>query len=126
MASDPKKPYGDVTYADPGYQSDGKKRYPLDTEAHCKAAWSYINQGGNASAYTPEQLKAIKGRIKAALTRLGVQVAESKAAAVDIDVVRAVALPQSFEEAAEPDDGLGLMTGRFSAIGEWYPVESKF
>ena len=65
MAADPKKPYGNVTYADPGYQKDGKKRYPLDTAAHCKAAWSYINQAGNASAYTPEQLSAIKGRIKA-------------------------------------------------------------
>jgi hypothetical protein len=49
MASDAKKPYGDVTYADPGYQKDGKKRYPLDTEAHCRAAWSYINMPKNAS-----------------------------------------------------------------------------
>ncbi|HXH95544.1 MAG TPA: phage protease, partial [Thermoanaerobaculia bacterium] len=27
-------PYGDVEYADPGYQKDGQKRYPLDTETH--------------------------------------------------------------------------------------------
>src|SRR5215831_8093109 len=38
------KPYGDVKYADPGYQSDGKKRYPIDTEKHIRAAWNYINK----------------------------------------------------------------------------------
>ncbi|MGE5828528.1 MAG: DUF6582 domain-containing protein, partial [Micromonosporaceae bacterium] len=63
-------------YADPGYQADGKKRYALDTEAQCRAAWSYINQAGNAAEYTPTQLKTIKGRIKAALKRHGITVAE--------------------------------------------------
>jgi HK97 family phage prohead protease len=77
MAKDPKKPYGDVTYADPGYQKDGQKRYPLDTEAHCRAAWSYINQEKNASQYTAEQLSAIKGRIKAALKKYGVDVTDN-------------------------------------------------
>jgi hypothetical protein len=76
-AKDPKKPYGDVTYADPGYQEDGKKRYPLDTEAHVRAAWSYINQGDNAKAYTPEQLKSIKGKIQSAMKKLGATVAAS-------------------------------------------------
>jgi HK97 family phage prohead protease len=72
---DGKKPYGDVTYADPGYQSDGKKRYPIDTADHARAAWSYINQQGNAGKYSAEQVKAIKGRIRAALKRFGVDVA---------------------------------------------------
>jgi HK97 family phage prohead protease len=71
------KPYGDVTYADPGYQEDGQHRYPLDTEAHCRAAWSYINMPKNAKPYTAEQLAAIKGRIRAALKRFGVTVSES-------------------------------------------------
>jgi hypothetical protein len=74
-AADPAKPYGDVTYADPGYQKDGKKRYPLDTEAHCRAAWSYINQADNAAQYSSEHLAAIKSRITSALKKLGVQVA---------------------------------------------------
>jgi HK97 family phage major capsid protein len=73
------KPYGDVTYADPGYQKDGKKRYPIDTEEHAKAAWSYINQAGNASEYTAEQLAEIKNKIQAALKKFGVDV-EAKAA----------------------------------------------
>src|ERR1035437_1069384 len=38
-----KQPFGAVTYADPGYQQDKVKRYPLDSKAHVKAAWSYIN-----------------------------------------------------------------------------------
>ena len=61
-----KKPYGDVEYADPGFQKDGQKRYPIDTEEHIRAAWSYINQEKNQSAYTAEQVTHIKGRIVAA------------------------------------------------------------
>lgn len=70
--ADASKPYGNVQYADPGYQSDGKKRYPIDSEAHCRAAWSYINQAGNAAKYTPEQVSSIKGRIKAAGKKYGI------------------------------------------------------
>ena len=77
-ASDPKKPYGDVKYADPGYQKDGKKRYPIDSKEHCLAAWSYINQSSNASKYSSAQLKSIKGRIKSALKKYGVTVDETK------------------------------------------------
>jgi HK97 family phage prohead protease len=74
-ADNPKKPYGDVTYADPGYQKDHKKRYPIDTVDHARAAWSYINQASNAAQYTADEVKAIKGRIRAALKRFGVEVA---------------------------------------------------
>jgi len=76
---DPKKPYGDVTYADPGYQKDGKKRSPIDTEEHAKAAWSYINKASNAALYTAEQLASIKDKIQAALKRFGVQVSDDDA-----------------------------------------------
>lgn len=69
-----KKPYGDVTYADPGYQKDGVKRYPLDSATHVRAAWSYINKAKNAAKYTSAQLKRIKGRIKAAMSRIGAKV----------------------------------------------------
>ena len=60
-----KKPYGDVIYADPGYR-DNKKRYPLDTEEHVRAAWSYINMPKNAKFYSADQLKKIKSKIMAA------------------------------------------------------------
>jgi cation transport regulator ChaB len=66
LAKDAGKPYGNVAYADPGHQSDGKARYPIDTEAHIRAAWSYIHQAKNAGKYSAEQAAAIKRRIAAA------------------------------------------------------------
>ncbi len=74
-ASDSKAPYGDVVYADPGYQEDGKKRYPLDTETHIRAAWSYISQDDNAKAYAADDLKKVKARIAAAMKKIGADVA---------------------------------------------------
>jgi HK97 family phage prohead protease len=59
------EPYADVEYADPGYQ-DSKKRYPIDTEAHIRAAWNYIHKPKNAGKYSAEQLKHIKSKIVAA------------------------------------------------------------
>ena len=76
MATDtkPAKPYGDVTYADP---KNGK--YPLDTEAHVRAAWSYINMPKNAAQYPMNgvTLAEVKARIKAAMDKLGADVASS-------------------------------------------------
>lgn len=70
LMKDAQKPYGDVTYADPGYQDDGKKRYPIDSERHIRAAWSYIHQRSNQRPYTAEQVAAIKRRIVAAWKRV--------------------------------------------------------
>lgn len=75
--ADSSKPYGNVSYADPGYQADGKKRYPLDSEAHCRAAWSYVNMPKNAAKYTADQLAKIKGRIKSAAKRYGIEISEN-------------------------------------------------
>lgn len=63
---DSKMPYGNVTYGDTGYQKDKVKRYPLDTAAHVRAAWNYINKEKNANKYTAGQAKQIKSRIIAA------------------------------------------------------------
>lgn len=71
-----KTPYGDVAYADPGYQKDKKKRYPIDTAAHVRAAWSYINKGSNASAYTSAQLARIKSKIKSAAKKFNINISE--------------------------------------------------
>lgn len=76
VADNANEPYGDVQYADPGYQKDGKKRYPIDTEEHARAAWGYINQQSNASRYSPVQLKAVKARIVKALKKFGADVSE--------------------------------------------------
>lgn len=75
-AKDPKKPYGDVKYADPGYQDDGKNRYPLDTAEHVKAAWSYINMPKNAEKYSSGDLAKVKAAIKAAAPKFGIDISE--------------------------------------------------
>ena len=49
-----------LDYADPGYQSDGKLRYPIDTERHIRAAWSYINMPSNARRYGDDQVSGSK------------------------------------------------------------------
>ena len=69
------EPYGDVKYADPGY--NGEKKYPIDTPDHIRAAWAYINVAKNAAFYKPDQLAAIKQRIKAAAAKAGIQIADS-------------------------------------------------
>lgn len=68
--NDAKKPYGEVDYADPGYQEDKKKRYPLDNEQHIRAAWSYVNKKKNRGFYTADQLDKIEARIIAAWKRV--------------------------------------------------------
>lgn len=76
VGKDGSKPYGNVTYADPGLQGDKKARYPIDTEEHIRAAWSYINKPGNASKYSSGDLAKVKGRIRAAMKRIGADVAK--------------------------------------------------
>ncbi len=71
---DGSKPYGDVSYADPGYQSDRKKRYPIDSASHVKAALAYLAQKANAAKYSAAQLKRVMGRIRGAAKRFGITV----------------------------------------------------
>jgi hypothetical protein len=56
-----------VEYADPG------KRWPLDTEARARAAWSAVAEAG----------PAVRGRVRAALRRFGVAVPEATEAMID-------------------------------------------
>ncbi|MGV4659150.1 DUF6582 domain-containing protein [Burkholderia pseudomallei] len=58
---DKKKPYGDVKYAD-----EKNSKYPIDTEEHIRAAWSYINKEKDAAEYSADELKTVKDRIIAA------------------------------------------------------------
>lgn len=50
--------YGDVEYAD-----EANKKYPIDTEKHIRAAWSYINMPRNSSKYPAEKVASIKRKI---------------------------------------------------------------
>lgn len=68
-------------YTDPGYQKDGKKRYPVTKggkldATRIRAAWSYINQEDNSGEYSSEQLASIKAKIKAAARKAGVQISD--------------------------------------------------
>lgn len=67
-----------VEYADPGYQSDKQKRYPLDSAGHVRAAWSYINMPKNAAQYSPAQVGSIKSAIKAAAKTFSVTITEDE------------------------------------------------
>lgn len=85
--------YGDVTFAD-----EKNKKYPLDTEAHIRSAWSYIGQERNASQYSPEDVAAIKKKIVAAwkdkIDKAGPPSAETKKSldyTHDGDAVKALA-----------------------------------
>jgi hypothetical protein len=61
--------YGDVEFADPV-----NKKYPVDTPEHIRAAWSYINHKDNAAKYEAKDVKTIKGRIKRAAKKHGVEI----------------------------------------------------
>lgn len=73
---DGSKPYGNTTYADPGYKADKKKRYPIDTAAHVRAAWAYINVAKNQSGYTPAQIARVKSKIKSAAKKFNINISE--------------------------------------------------
>ena len=63
--------YDDVTFADPT-----NNKYPIDSPVHVRAAWSYINHAVNASKYDLDEVETIKGRIKQAAQKHGVEIAE--------------------------------------------------
>ena len=61
--------YGDVKFAD-----EVNKKYPIDTEEHVRAAWSYINHPKNAAEYTPEDAELIRKNIKNAARKFKIDI----------------------------------------------------
>lgn len=61
--------YGDVEFADPV-----NNKYPIDTEDHIRAAWSYINHKDNAAKYDKDEVETIKNRIKRAAKKHGIAI----------------------------------------------------
>lgn len=70
-------------YADPGYQADKEKRYPLDTKARAKRAWARVHESEVARGYTAAQLKRIRQRVAKALRGHGVEVATQEGWLID-------------------------------------------
>jgi HK97 family phage prohead protease len=106
--ADSKKPYGNVTYADP---KNGK--YPIDTAAHAKAAWSYINMPKNAAKYPMNgvTLAEVKARIKAACKKFGIDISEGNSAPADGEY-RTV----PFDLASAQVNGDGLTFSGYAAV----------
>lgn len=50
--------YGDVKFAD-----SVNNKYPIDTEEHIRAAWSYIHMPRNYEKYNSKDYETIKNRI---------------------------------------------------------------
>jgi HK97 family phage prohead protease len=105
------KPYGDVEYADPGYQSDKKPRYPVDTEDHARAAWAYIGKPENAGQYTPSQLANVKQRIRQAADKFGIDLsADEPGRAAFLDLFGADVFSR-WTDAEHPHAPAGSSTG---------------
>lgn len=85
------QPYGEVAYADPGYKND-QKRYPIDTAAHTRAAWSYINVAKNQGGYSGAQVAQIKARIQAACKKFDIEVSDDSKVSASSLVSKVVAL----------------------------------
>lgn len=64
--------YGDVKFADPT-----NNKYPIDTEEHVRAAWSYINHRDNAAKYDSDEVKLIKQRIKRAAKQFDIEISDN-------------------------------------------------
>ncbi|HXJ27463.1 MAG TPA: HK97 family phage prohead protease, partial [Streptosporangiaceae bacterium] len=98
-----------VKYADP---KNGK--YPVDTAAHAKAAWSYINMPKNAAQYPMNgvTLAEVKGRIKAACKKFGITISESNS--VDEFGFECRTVP--FDVTATEVNGDGLTFSGYAAV----------
>jgi hypothetical protein len=68
---DGEREYGDVEFADPV-----NNKYPIDSEKHVRAAWSYINKQGNAAKYDADDLKTIRSRIIKAAKKYDIEIEE--------------------------------------------------
>jgi len=70
-AHEGERKYGDVEFAD-----TVNKKYPIDTEEHIRAAWSYIHHKDNAAKYESSEVSTIKRRIRSAAKKHGVELHE--------------------------------------------------
>lgn len=57
---------GEVKYGAVKFADTKNKKYPIETEDHIRAAWSYVNKAKNADKYSADELKVVKDNIIAA------------------------------------------------------------
>ncbi|WP_345191700.1 DUF6582 domain-containing protein [Streptomyces lavendulae] len=82
-AAEPAPVGGTGSFADPGYQADKAKRFPLDTKAQAKAAWASVHESDTARDYTSAQLKRVRQRIVKSLKGHGVRVSTQEGWLID-------------------------------------------
>lgn len=84
MSRDALTPGGN--YADPGWQEDGKKRYPLDDPDHVRSAAKFFGEESNAAKYSPEHRAEIHSKIAAAEKKYGIgdQAKKNESASAEI------------------------------------------
>jgi hypothetical protein len=68
---DGEREYGHTEFADPV-----NNKYPIDTDEHIRAAWSYINHKDNAAKYQKGEVETIKDRIKRAAKKHDIEISE--------------------------------------------------
>jgi hypothetical protein len=72
------KPHeGEREYGDGRFADAVNNKYPIDTPEHIRAAWSYINHKDNAAKYGRDEVEEIKGRIKQAADKAGIETKDS-------------------------------------------------
>lgn len=67
---------GEHTYGDVQFADSTNNTYPIDTEEHVRAAWSYIHKKANAGKYDAGEVKTIKARIKRAGAKYDIDFSE--------------------------------------------------
>lgn len=68
-----KSPPKDYPKSKKEYGDPANFKYPLDTQEHVRAAWSYINMPKNQKGYSSSQISTIKSRIKHAGKKYGIE-----------------------------------------------------
>jgi len=76
---------------------------PLTNEAECRAAWAYANSAEAAAEYGPDELKALKARIKAAGLKYGLHLGDEVSAAAELRDIE-LARPGQWRLASGPLD----------------------
>jgi len=73
-----KSPPKDYPKSKSKYADPSNYKYPIDTEAHARAAWAYIHQARNRKKYDEDEFNFICNKIKKALKKFKVEIEEKK------------------------------------------------
>lgn len=99
------KPQGDVHYADPGFEADGKSRFPLNTPELVRDAIRFYAVPHNVAQFTPAQQARITEAIAIAAKQFGINVKET-ASAVESSTMTDVEIAALQERAAKAEADL--------------------